>query len=87
MPTYQVIDILTRIGLALAAGVIIAIVPIAWHKGHFQPRRSKRIVWYLLALIALLGFFGYGWFLWNKFFPHEPATPPPVEYPVTPTRP
>ena len=87
MPTYQIIEILTRIGLALAAGVIIAIVPITWRKARFASRQSSRVFLYILMAIALVGFLIYGWFLWNHFLPHESEAPPPVEYPVTPVLP
>ncbi len=84
MPTYQFEAMLTRIGLALAAGVLIAIVPIALRKARYEPSIVKRIVAHLIALAALIGFGFYGWYLWNRFIPREPAAPAPVEYPVAP---
>lgn len=84
MPTYQLEEILTRIGLALAAGVIIAIVPIAQRKARYEPSIVKRILFRVLALAALVGFCFYAWYLWDRFVPREPVAPAPVEYPVAP---
>jgi len=84
MPTYQLEAILTRIGLALAAGVIIAIVPIAQRKARYEPSLVKRVICHLLALAAFVGFCFYAWYLWDRFVPRESEAPAPVEYPVSP---
>ncbi|MGD9612119.1 MAG: hypothetical protein AB7V22_04370 [Kiritimatiellia bacterium] len=87
MPTYQFQAILLRIGLALAAGVLIAIVPIALRKTHFEPSIPRRVFFYVLALVALVGFGFYVSFLWNRFAPRPPDAPPPVAYPAAPAAP
>jgi TRAP-type C4-dicarboxylate transport system permease small subunit len=84
MPTYQFEAMLTRIGLALAAGVLIAIVPIALRKAHHERSIIKRVIANLVALAALIGFCFYGWYLWQRFIPREPEAPAPLEYPVAP---
>ncbi len=84
MPTFQLEAMFTRIGLALAAGVLIAIPPIAWRGARFEPSLTKRIVCHVIALIALACFCYYGWFLWNRFVPREPEAPAPITYPVSP---
>lgn len=87
MPTYQLEAILIRIGLALAAGILIAIIPIAQRKARYEPRLVKRIVFHLLALVALIGFCFYGVYLWNRFVPREPEALPPIAYPESPIAP
>ncbi len=87
MPTYQLEAIFIRIGLALAAGVLIAIPPIAWRLARFEPSIVKRIVCHVVALLALAGFFAYGWYLWDRFVPREPEEPAPVTYPAPPVTP
>lgn len=87
MPTYQFHAILLRIGLALSAGVLIAIVPVAYRKTRYEPSISRRIFFYVLALIALVAFGFYGSYLWNRFVPREPAAPAPVDYPAVPAAP
>jgi Sec-independent protein secretion pathway component TatC len=84
IPTHQLEAIFTRIGLALAAGVLIAIPPIAWRGARFEPSILKRVVCHIIALIALGCFCYYGYFLWNRFVPHEPEAPEPISYPVSP---
>jgi len=84
IPTYQLEAIFIRIGLALAAGVLIAIPPIALRCARFEASIIKRIVCHIIALIALGCFCYYGYFLWNRFVPHEPDTPEPISYPVSP---
>jgi len=85
IPTHQLEAIFSRIGLALAAGVLIAIPPIAWRCARFEPSIIKRVVCHVIALIALAGFCYYGWFLWNRFVPHEPEAPEPIAYPTAPS--
>jgi len=87
MPTFQLEAIFTRIGLALAAGVLIAIPPLAWRCARFEPKIIKRVVCHILALLALAGFCYYAWYLWDRFVPKEPETPAPVTYPAAPTTP
>jgi len=87
IPTYQLEAIYTRIGLALAAGVLIAIPPFAWRCARFEPSIVKRVVCHLIALIALAGFCYYGYFLWNRFVPKEAEMPDPISYPVAPATP
>lgn len=84
MPAYQLQEIFTRIGLALAAGILIALPPILWRKSRYETRLFVRITCLTLALCSLLGFFWYAWFLWQRFVPREPAPPEPVTYPVDP---
>lgn len=87
MPTYQFHALLTRIGLALAAGVLIAIVPVAWRKTRYEPSIPRRIFFYLLALAALVAFGFYVSYLWQRFAPAEPAAPAAVAYPAAPAAP
>ncbi len=87
MPTYQLHALLTRIGLALAAGVLIAIVPVAWRKTRYEPSIPRRIFFYGLALAALVAFGFYASYLWRRFVPREPAAPAPVAYPAAPAAP
>ncbi len=85
MPTYQLEAILIRIGLALAAGVLIAIVPIARRLARYEPRIGKRVFMNLLSLSAFVGFCFYAWTLWTHHVPREPEAPAPVTYPAPPT--
>ncbi len=87
MPTYQLQAFFLRIGLALAAGVLIAIVPVAQRRARYEPHLAKRISLHLLALVALIAFGFYVVYLWNRFVPQEPETPAPVEYPAAPALP
>lgn len=84
MPTYQLEEMAIRIGLALAAGVLIGTVPIARRLARYEPRMAKRIFFNLLSLSALVGFCFYAVYLWNRFIPREPEAPAPVEYPASP---
>ena len=87
MPTYQFHAILTRIGLALAAGVLIAIVPVAWRKTRYEPSLPRRIFFSVLALAALVAFGFYASYLWQRFVPRAPAAPAAVAYPAAPAAP
>ncbi len=87
MPAHQLQELFIRIGLALLAGILIAIVPIALRKGRFEPRVPRRITCYAVATLALVGFFVYGWFLWDRYVPREPDVPPPLTYPTPPAGP
>ena len=87
MPTYQIAEVLARVGLALAAGVLIGTVPIARRAARYEPRMPKRIFFNLLSLGALIGFCFYVVYLWNRFIPREPEGPAPIEYPATPVPP
>lgn len=87
MPTYQLQALFLRIGLALIAGVLIAIVPIAQRRARYEPSLAKRISFHLLALVALIAFGFYAVYLWNRFIPQEPDAPAPVAYPAAPTLP
>ena len=84
MPAFQLEETLFRIGLALVAGVLICIVPLAYRKTRYEASRLKRILYYLVTLATLAAFCGYVWFLWNRFVPREapaPAPAPVVVYP------
>ena len=87
MPSYQLQAIFLRIGLALAAGVLIAIPPIALRRARYEPSIPKRIFFHLFALVALIGFCFYANYLWSRFIPKEPETPVPVAYPTAPVAP
>ena len=84
MPAFQLEAMLVRTGLALAAGVLIAIVPVALRKARYEPSRSKRVILQILAIIAFLGFCAYAWYLWVRYIPREPEVPAPVSYPISP---
>lgn len=87
MPSYQLEAIFVRIGLALAAGVLIAIPPVALRRARYEPSIPKRIFFHLLALVSLVGFCFYANYLWGRFIPKEPETPAPVAYPAAPVAP
>lgn len=87
MPSYQMEAIFLRIGLALAAGVLIAIPPIALRRARYEPSIPKRIFFHLFALVALVGFCFYANYLWSRFIPKAPETPVPVAYPAAPVAP
>ncbi|MDD2240055.1 MAG: hypothetical protein PHI93_05275 [Kiritimatiellae bacterium] len=87
MPTHVLYALLTRIGLALVAGVLIAMVPIALRKARFEARMGKRVAFYLLAVLALIGFGLFGWYLVNQHVPKTETAPEPVVYPTLPTPP
>ena len=87
MPSYQMEAIFLRIGLALAAGVLIAITPIALRRARYEPSIPKRIFFHLFALVALVGFCFYANYLWSRFIPKAPETPVPVAYPAAPVAP
>ena len=87
MPAYQLQAIFLRIGLALAAGLLIAIVPVALRKTRYEPSTAKRVFFYLLALASLAGFCAYAVYLWNHFVPPEPEAPAPITYPAEPLPP
>ncbi len=87
MPTYQLEAIFVRIGLALVAGVLIAIVPVAHRKTRYEPSLAKRIIFHIISLLALVGFCFYAVYLWNRFVPRESEAPAPVAYPAAPAVP
>ena len=87
MPTFQLVEILTRIGLALAAGILVFIVPIALRKARFEPHVGRRVFLYGLAIVALVGFCVYVFYLWARFIPHADEAPAPIAYPVSPAEP
>ena len=87
MPSYQMEAIFLRIGLALAAGVLIASPPIALRRARYEPSIPKRIFFHLFALVALVGFCFYANYLWSRFIPKAPETPVPVAYPAAPVAP
>ncbi len=86
IPSYQLEEFLVRLGLALGAGVIIFIVPLAYRKTRYEASRAKRVLFTLVALAAFAGFCAYVWLLWDRFVPRkpEPPAPAPVVYPVNP---
>jgi hypothetical protein len=89
MPTYQLEAILTRIGLALIAGMLIGTVPIAWRLARYESRKVKRVLLNLLSLSAFAGFCFYAWYLWDRYVPREAQAPasPPITYPAPLTGP
>ena len=50
IPSYQLEEFLVRLGLALGAGVIIFIVPLAYRKTRYEASRAKRVLFTLVAL-------------------------------------
>ena len=84
MPTYELVEIFVRIGLALAAGILVFFVPIFLSKARFAPQLSKRITYRVLAFLALAGFCGYMCFLWNRHVPRKAESPAPITYPAPP---
>ncbi len=84
MPTHELIAISIRIGLALAAGVLVFFVPIFLSKARFASKLGKRITYRMLAFLAFTFFCGYMWFLWDRYVPKAPNTPAPVTYPASP---
>ena len=87
MPAYQLEAMLIRIGLALGAGVLIALVPIAHRKTRYEPSLAKRVIFHIISLLALVGFCFYAVYLWNRFVPRESEAPAPVAYPAAPVAP
>lgn len=87
MPTYALYALLTRIGLALVAGILAALVPLALRKARFEARVGKRVVLYLLAVLALIGFGLFGWYLVDQHLVKTETTPEPVSYPAIPPAP
>lgn len=82
MSHYQPIyDVLMRIGYALVAGVLIALVPWAWQRGRYTVVRRGRFGWRVTAGVLLVVFGVYVWFLWDEIVPHSPEVP---EVPETP---
>ena len=83
MPAYQLEALLVRIGLALGAGVLIGLVPIAHRCTRYEPSIPKRVFFHLLSLGALIGFCFYAVYLWQRFVPAAPAeSPSPVAFPA-----
>lgn len=87
MPTHLLHALLIRVGLALVAGVLAAMVPIALRRARFEARIGKRIVLYLLAVLALTGFGLFGWYLVDQHVPKTETAPEAVAYPAMPTAP
>jgi hypothetical protein len=87
MPAHQLEAIFIRIGLALAAGILAGIVPIAIRKARFEPHLGKRISLYFLAAAALIGFAAYGVFLIDRYVPKTDDAPAPITYPTPPPGP
>jgi hypothetical protein len=87
MPPHVLQALLSRIGLALIAGILAAIVPIALRRARFEAHVGKRVFLYLLALTALIGFGVYGWYLVSRHLPEAEPAPEPIEYPATPPGP
>jgi hypothetical protein len=87
MPTHLLHALLIRVGLALVAGVLAAIVPIALRRARFEARMGKRVFLYLIAVLALLGFGFFGWYLVDQHVPKTETMPEPVVYPAMPTAP
>ena len=87
IPAYQMEAMLIRIGLALGAGLLAFIIPLAYRKGRWAPHAMARIVYFLISIGALLLFCFYTVYLWNRFVPREPDAPPPLTYPPPPAVP
>ena len=87
MPTFQLEAMLMRIGLAFGAGVLIALVPIAHRKTRYEPSITRRVIFHVVSLLALIGFCFYAYYLWDHFVPREPETPAPIAYPEAPVTP
>ena len=88
MPNYQLEAILVRIGLALVAGLLAALVPIAVRKARFAVHPGIRIASLAAAILALVGFALFGRYLWLNHVPHDPDPPAsPVAYPQPPAKP
>ncbi len=87
MPSYQLHALLLRLGLALGAGLLIALVPIFFRKARWEAHLPRRIVFSVLTLVSLVGFCVYAWHLWNRFVPREPAPPDPISFPAPPSVP
>lgn len=86
-PNYPILEILTRLGIALGLGILIFIVPIALKNARFAPTTTRRILHFLLALVAATAF-GFGvHYMIHHLIPASPdgePRPAPVEYPSTP---
>ncbi|NLG33989.1 MAG: hypothetical protein GX548_01405 [Lentisphaerae bacterium] len=80
-------EMLSRIGLALGAGVLIFIVPLAYRKGRWAPHRISRVVYFVISAGSLIAFLFYASYLWNRFVPREPEAPAPLAYPAPPPSP
>lgn len=87
MQNYQLEAILVRIGLALVAGLLAALVPIAVRKARFAVRPGVRIASIAAAVFALAGFALFGWYLWLNHVPRDESPAPPVSYPQPPAQP
>ena len=85
MMTKTVLDVLTRVGLALVAGVLIGLVPLELRRLRFATRVPWKIVHGVVAALALAGFLLYGYWLVKQYRPQwledKPQT---VEYPSVP---
>ncbi|MDR0993821.1 MAG: hypothetical protein LBN38_04550 [Verrucomicrobiota bacterium] len=85
MPSYQIIQILIRVGLALGAGILIALVPFYFAKARYALTIRRRITFFIVSVFFLACFIGYMLFLWNRFVPkNAPPPPPPATYPTVP---
>lgn len=86
-PNYPILEILSRLGIALGLGILIFIVPIALKNARFAPTTTRRILHFLLALVAATAFsFGVHYMI-HHLIPASPdgePRPAPVEYPSTP---
>ncbi|NLB65777.1 MAG: hypothetical protein GX803_04840 [Lentisphaerae bacterium] len=87
MPAHILKDLLIRIGLALGAGVLISIVPVALRNGRYAPSTFRRVFLFTLAGAALIGFFIYSYFLVAPHFASSTHEPAPVVYPLPPAIP
>ena len=85
MTAKMILEVLTRIGLALVAGVLIGIVPLELRRLRFASRIPWKIVHGLVALVALAAFWFYGQWLWEKYRSQwTEDAPQTAEYPTVP---
>lgn len=85
MTTKMILEVLTRIGLALVAGVLIGIVPLELRRLRFATRIPWKIVHGLVAAVALAAFVFYGQWLVKKYLPAwTEDAPQTAEYPTVP---
>lgn len=77
MNPYQfILDALVRIGYALVAGVLIAMIPFSLNRAvqSLQPR--KRWKWAAVMLVFMILFGLYVTYLWQHMVPVAPSPPP-----------
>ena len=83
---YPVLEILTRLGIALGLGFLIFLVPISIKNARYAHTTLSRILHILLALAAAGGFAFGVHYMFQHWIPSSPddQRPAPVEYPSVP---